>query len=113
MPKLELDTIVVTELTCLLLQERKNLWNRRHVCVCVCVQSVQWLCASMDKWLDSLSVNVTTRVRIPLNVLFFLILFFSPLFLFFLPLLAWADICAAELVTWGVGPDVIGRKKMG
>ncbi len=33
--------------------------------------------------------------------------FFSPLFLFFLSLLAWADICTAELATWGVGPDVI------
>ncbi len=32
---------------------------------------------------------------------------FSPLFLFFLSLLAWADICAAELATWGVGPDVM------
>ncbi len=63
----------------------------------------------MDEWLDSLSVNMTTRVRIPLNVLFFFffVLFFSPLFPFFLSLLAWADICAAELATWGVGPDVM------
>ncbi len=51
----------------------------------------------MDEWLDSLSVNLTTRVRIPLNV---------PFFFFSLSLLAWADICAAELATWGVGPDV-------
>ncbi len=59
----------------------------------------------MDEWLDSLSVNMTTRVRIPLNVLlFFFFVLFSPLFLFFLSLLAWADICAAELATWGVGP---------
>ncbi len=28
------------------------------------------------------------------------------LVLFFLSLLGWADICAAELATWGVGPDV-------
>ncbi len=57
---------------------------------------------------ESLSVNLTTRVRIPLNVLFFFffLFFVSPLFLFFLSLLAWADICAAELATWGVGPDV-------
>ncbi len=34
------------------------------------------------------------------NVLFF------PLLFFFLSLLAQADICAAELATWGVGPDV-------
>ncbi len=26
--------------------------------------------------------------------------------MFFLSLLAWADICATELATWGVGPDV-------
>ncbi len=32
--------------------------------------------------------------------------FFSSFFLFYLSLLAWADICAAELATWGVGPDV-------
>ncbi len=59
----------------------------------------------MDKWLDSLSVSQTTRVRIPLNVLFF----FS---IFFLSLLAWADICAAELATWGVGPDVYQKDKL-
>ncbi len=75
--------------------------------MCVCVQSVLWLRAPMDEWLDSLSVNLTTRVRIPLNVLFFSFLFFSPLFLLFLSLLAWADICAAELATWGAGPDDI------
>ncbi len=40
-------------------------------------QSVLWLHAPMDEWLDSLSVSQTTRVQIPLNVLFF-----SPLFLF-------------------------------
>ncbi len=57
----------------------------------------------MDKWLDSLSVRQTTRVRIPLNVLFF---FFFSSFPFFLSLLAWADIRVAELATWGVGPDV-------
>ncbi len=61
----------------------------------------------MDEWLDSLSVSETTRVRIPLNVLFS---FFSPLFHFFLSLLAWADICVAELVTWGGDPDVIENK---
>ncbi len=48
----------------------------------------------MDEWLDTLSVNMTTRVRIPLDVLFYF---------FFLSLLAWVDICAAELATWGVG----------
>ncbi len=57
----------------------------------------------MDEWLDSLSVNMTARVRIPLNVFFSC--FFSSLFLFFLSLLAWGDICAAELATWGVGPE--------
>ncbi len=36
----------------------------------------------------------------------FLFLYFFPLFLFFLSLLAWADTCIAELATWGVGPDV-------
>ncbi len=66
----------------------------------------------MDEWLDSLSVNLMTRVRIPLNVLFLFIYFFSPFFLFFLSLLARADICAAELATWGVGPDVIMKKKL-
>ncbi len=30
----------------------------------------------------------------------------------FLHLLARTYICAAELVTWGVGPDVIGQKVM-
>ncbi len=75
-----------------------------YVCMCVCVQSVLWLRAPMDEWLDTLSVNMTTRVRIPLSVLFLLLLFF-----FFLFLLAWADICAAELATWGVGPDVFIR----
>ncbi len=52
----------------------------------------------MDEWL---SVSQTTPVRIPLSVLFFL------LFVFFLSLLARADICAAKLTTWGVGPDVM------
>ncbi len=41
----------------------------------------------------------------PIQCSFFLLFFFFP-FLFFLSLLARADICAAELVTWGVGPDV-------
>ncbi len=50
----------------------------------------------MDEWLDSLS---------------FFFFFFSPLFLFFLSLLAWADICVAELATWGVGPDVYTPSK--
>ncbi len=59
----------------------------------------------MDEWLDTLSVNMTTRVQIPLNVLFFFLFFFST-FLFFLSLLAWADMCTAELATWGVGPDI-------
>ncbi len=68
--------------------------------MCVCVQSVLW---PMGKWLDSLSVSQTTWVRIPLNVLFFPFFFF---FFFFLSLLAQADICAAQLATWGVGPDV-------
>ncbi len=67
--------------------------------VCLCAVSPVASC-SMDEWLDSPSVSQTTRIRIPLNVLFF----FS-LFLVFLSLLAWADIRAAELVTWGVGPD--------
>ncbi len=87
-------------LPCLLALHKKV-----HVCMCVCVQSVLWLRAPMDKWLDSLSVNLTTRVRILLDVLF-IFPFFSLLFLFFLSLLAWADTCAAELATWGVGPDV-------
>ncbi len=51
-----------------------------YVCMCVCVQSVLWLRAPMDEWLDTLSVNMTTRVRIPLNVLFLLLLL---LFFFF------------------------------
>ncbi len=50
-----------------------------YVCMCVCVQSVLWLRAPMDEWLDSLSVSQTTQLRIPLNVLFFL---FFPLFFF-------------------------------
>ncbi len=88
------------------------LHKKVHVCMCVCVQSVLWLRATMDEWLDSLSVKLTTRVRIPLNVLFFFLFFFfllffsSPLFLFILSLLVWADLCTAELATWGVGPDV-------
>ncbi len=48
------------------------LHKKVHVCMCVCVQSVLWLCAPMDEWLDSLSVSQTTRVRIPLNAPFFL-----------------------------------------
>ncbi len=103
MSKLELETKAVTQLTRLLSQERKNLWNRRHLFwpsiskymyVCVFVFSALWLRAPMNEWLDSLSVNMTTRVRIPLNVL-----------------LAWVDICAAELATWGVGPDVYTPSK--
>ncbi len=74
--------------------------------MCVCVQSVLWLHAPMDEWLDSLSVSQTTRVRIPLNVLFSVVVLFFSLFLFFVSLLARADIRAAELATWGVGPDV-------
>ncbi len=65
--------------------EAKKLWNRCHLlrasirkcmCVymCVCVQTVRWLQAPMDKWLGSLSASQTSRVRIPLYVLFF---FFS------------------------------------
>ncbi len=65
----------------------------------------------MDEWLDTLSVNMTTQVRIPPDVLFFLfvfvLFFFSFFFFFFLSLLARADICTAELATWGVGPDVM------
>ncbi len=38
-----------------------------YVCMYVCVRSVLWLRAPMDKWLDSLSES-DTRVRIPLNV---------------------------------------------
>ncbi len=37
---------------------------------------------------------------------------FFLLFLFFLSLLARADICAAELATWGVGPDVSRNKEI-
>ncbi len=70
-----------------------------YVCVFVC----SLLRAPMDEWLDSLSVSPTTRVQILLNVLFF---WFVCFFLFFLSLLARADICTAELATWGVGPDV-------
>ncbi len=44
-------------------------------------------------------------------MLFFFLFFFTPLFLFFLSLLAWADICTAELATWGVGPDVVKKKE--
>ncbi len=36
----------------------------------------------------------------------FFFLFFSFFFFFFLSLLARADICTAELATWGVGPNV-------
>ncbi len=75
-----------------------------YVC---CVRSVLWLRAPMDEWLDSLSVKLTTQVRIPIYVLFISLFLFSPLSLFFLSLLAWADICTAELATWGVGPDVM------
>ncbi len=58
----------------------------------------------MDKWLGSLSVSQTPQVRIPLNVLSF---FFFPLTTSYTcNLLAWTDICAAEIATWGVGPDV-------
>ncbi len=52
----------------------------------------------MDEWLDSQSVNLTTSSSNPAQCSFF--------FLLSLSLLAWADICAAEPATWGVGPDV-------
>ncbi len=71
--------------------------------VCLCSVSPVALCSHGRV---TLSVSQTTRVRILLNVLFF-----SPLFLFFLSLLAWADICVAELATWGVGPDVYTPSK--
>ncbi len=38
------------------------LHKKVHVCMCVCVQSVLWLRAPMDKWLGSLSVSQTPRV---------------------------------------------------
>ncbi len=107
---LELDKIAVTQLTRLLPQEHKKplesppsllaVHKKVHVCMCVCVQSVMWLHAPMDEWFDSLSVNLTTRVRIPLNVLFL----FVCSFFFFLSL--FIGLCAAELATWGVSPDV-------
>ncbi len=52
------------------------LHQKAHVCMCVCVQSVLWLRAPMDKWLDSLSGSQTARVRIPLNVLFLFSFYF-------------------------------------
>ncbi len=67
--------------------------------VCLCAVSPVVSC-SMDEWFrltlcesDDLSSN-------PAQSSFFF------LFLFFVSLLAWADICTAELATWDVGPDV-------
>ncbi len=48
-----------------------SIWPSIRKYMYVCVQSVLWLRAPMDKWLDSLSVSQTPRVRIPLNVPFF------------------------------------------
>ncbi len=50
-------------------------------------------------------MSQTTRVRIPLNVLFFLLSLHH--ILYFCNLLTRTDICAAEFTTWGVGPDVL------
>ncbi len=51
----------------------------------------------MDEWLDSLPCESEDPSSNPGQ---------RPFFLFFLSLLARADIWAAELATWGVGPDV-------
>ncbi len=84
-------------------------------CMYVCMFVFSQSCGFVLSWtsgLDSLPVNLTTRVRIPLNVLFlfvcfsFFFFFFLLFFVLFFSLLAWTDICAAELATWGVGPDV-------
>ncbi len=53
------------------------LHKKVHVCMCACVQSVLWLRAPMDEWLDLLPVRQTTRVRIPLNVVVFFVFVFS------------------------------------
>ncbi len=113
----------VTQLTCLPGEHgqkaRKSppsflaLHKKVHVCMCVCVQSVLWPRAPMDKWLGSPSVSQIPRVRTPLTVFS---LFFCGSFVLFCflsltsrSLLAQTYICAAELATWGVGPDFCGQ----
>ncbi len=59
------------------------LHKKAHVCMCVCVQSVLWLRAPMDEWLDSLSVSQTTRVRIlMLYILYIIIQQFTPIIVY-------------------------------
>ncbi len=62
----------------------------------------------MDEWLDSLPCESEDPSSNPGQRSFF---FFSPLFLFFLLARADIHVCAAELATWGVGPNVTTSNK--
>ncbi len=75
-------------------------------CCRCCDPTGRWLAALRMVRLTALWVRGPESQPRTTFFFFFLLFFFSPLFLFFLSLLARADICAAELATWGVGPDV-------
>ncbi len=80
--------------------------------VCLCAVSPVALC-SHGRVVRLTVCEADDPSSNPAQCLFVVVFFFlSPLFLFFLSLLARADICATELATWGVGPDVIEINNM-
>ncbi len=83
------------------------LHKKVHVCMCVCVQSVLWLRAPMDEWVRLTVCESDDPSLNPAQCSSFVFLFLF----FFVSLLAWADICTAELATWGVGPNVKCNEK--
>ncbi len=92
------------------LESPPSFWPSIRKCmyyyVCVYVQSVLWLRVPMDKWLGPLDSESDKPSSNPAQCSFFSFFFLLPHLTLAMYLLACTYICAAKLVTWGVGPDV-------